>query len=263
MKKLSTIAVLTSLLLAGCASMQTEAPKDERSAAQVDTAAPVDEVPYEQDSDTAQVDEAAPAADAPVDEVPYEQDSDTQVDVAAPVDETPYEQDTAAPDIYPEPTGATTTPLEQAEMDERVLPATEAQPPASEVEVAADPLTIPGAHKDPASPLAQRVIYFDFDSAVIHPRFQPILEAHATYLKANPQFKVTLEGHADERGSREYNLALGQRRAESVRRALALLGVPDNQMEAVSFGEERPAVEGHDESAWKMNRRTEIRYVDE
>lgn len=205
MTRRSTIAVLTSLMLAGCASMQTEAPKDDSSAAQVDTAAPVTE-----------------ATPAPA-----------------------------------------TTPLEQTAVDTRVLPAAEAQPPASEVEVAADPLTIPGAHKDPASPLAQRVIYFDFDSAVIHPRFQPILEAHATYLKANPQFKVTLEGHADERGSREYNLALGQRRAESVRRALALLGVSDDQMEAVSFGEERPAVEGHDESAWKMNRRTEIRYVDE
>jgi len=124
-------------------------------------------------------------------------------------------------------------------------------------------VTTPGAHRDPASPLAQRVIYFEFDSAVIDGRYQPILDAHSAYLKANPGLKVILQGHADERGSREYNLALGQRRAESVRRAMSLLGVADGQMEAVSLGEEKPAVEGHDESAWKMNRRTEIHYVNE
>lgn len=121
----------------------------------------------------------------------------------------------------------------------------------------------PGAHRDPAGPLAKRVIYFEFDSAVIATEFQPLIETHAGYLKANKEFKVILQGHADERGSREYNLSLGQRRSESVRQAMTLLGVPDEQMEAVSLGEEKPAVEGHDESAWKMNRRTEIHYQGE
>ncbi|MGQ9685468.1 MAG: peptidoglycan-associated lipoprotein Pal, partial [Thiobacillaceae bacterium] len=160
------------------------------------------------------------------------------------------------------------TPVEQAVVETRALP-TAAQTPAATATLtpvaggATADVTTPGAHTDPASPLAQRVIYFEFDSAVIDARFQPILDVHSAYLKANPGFKVILQGHTDERGSREYNLALGQRRAESVRQAMSLLGVPDGQMEAVSLGEEKPAVEGHDESAWKMNRRTEIHYVGE
>ncbi len=119
------------------------------------------------------------------------------------------------------------------------------------------------AHKDPSSPLAKRVIYFDYDSATINTEYQPLLDSHAAYLKANKSLKVVLQGHADERGSREYNLALGQRRSESIRQAMSLLGVMDEQMEAVSMGEEKPAVEGHDEAAWKMNRRCEIHYVGE
>jgi peptidoglycan-associated lipoprotein len=103
-------------------------------------------------------------------------------------------------------------------------------------------------------------VYFDFDSYVIKPEFQSLLEAHARFLKANPSRKVSIEGHTDERGGREYNLALGQKRAEAVRRALALLGVSDSQMEAVSFGKEKPALEGHDEAAWAKNRRAEIVY---
>lgn len=105
-----------------------------------------------------------------------------------------------------------------------------------------------------------RIVYFDFDSYVIKPEFQPLLEAHARYLKANPGRRVSIEGHTDERGGREYNLALGQRRAEAVRRALGLLGVADQQMEAVSFGKEKPAVPGSDEYAWSKNRRAEITY---
>ena len=105
-----------------------------------------------------------------------------------------------------------------------------------------------------------RVIYFDYDSDTIKPEFQSLIEAHARFLKANRARHVTLEGNTDERGGSEYNLALGQRRAETVRRALALLGVPDSQMEAVSFGKERPAVPGHDEAAWAKNRRVEIAY---
>ena len=92
---------------------------------------------------------------------------------------------------------------------------------------------------------------------------QPVLEAHARFMKANKEAKAILQGHADERGSREYNLALGQRRSESVFKAMNLLGVPEAQMEAVSMGEEKPIAEGHDEAAWQQNRRTEILYQGE
>lgn len=105
-----------------------------------------------------------------------------------------------------------------------------------------------------------RIIYFDYDSNAIKPQFQTLIEAHARYLKANAGRRVAIEGHTDERGGREYNLALGQRRAEAVRRALTLLGVNDAQVEAVSFGKEKPAVPGSDETAWAQNRRAEIVY---
>ena len=108
--------------------------------------------------------------------------------------------------------------------------------------------------------LAQRVIYFDYDSSAIRSEFRAVLDAHATFVKANPKAKLHLQGHTDERGSREYNVALGQRRADSVNKAMGLLGIDANRMEAVSFGEEKPAVEGHDEAAWSKNRRVEIRY---
>ena len=105
-----------------------------------------------------------------------------------------------------------------------------------------------------------RIVYFDYDSFVIKPEFQNLLDAHARFLKANNARKIAIEGHTDERGGREYNLALGQKRSEAVRRALGLLGVTDGQVEAVSFGKEKPADEGHDESAFAKNRRAEIAY---
>ncbi|MBS0391099.1 MAG: peptidoglycan-associated lipoprotein Pal [Proteobacteria bacterium] len=105
-----------------------------------------------------------------------------------------------------------------------------------------------------------RIVYFDFDSFAVKPEYQSVLEAHARYLKASSARKVNLEGHTDDRGGREYNLALGQKRAEAVRRALALMGVPDAQMEAVSFGKEKPAVQGNNESAYAQNRRVELSY---
>lgn len=111
-----------------------------------------------------------------------------------------------------------------------------------------------------AAMAAGRLVYFDYDSYVIKPEFQKLIEAQARYLASDPALKVVLEGHTDERGGREYNLALGQRRAEAVRRALSLLGVSEAQMEAVSFGEEKPVAEGSSESAWSQNRRTEISY---
>jgi len=116
---------------------------------------------------------------------------------------------------------------------------------------------------DPQSPLAQRKIMFEYDSSAIRDEYRALLEMHAKYLKDESSARLILQGHADERGSREYNLALGQRRSESVFRALNLLGVPESQMEAVSLGEEKPIDEGHDESAWAQNRRTELLYQGE
>jgi peptidoglycan-associated lipoprotein len=104
-----------------------------------------------------------------------------------------------------------------------------------------------------------RVIYFDFDSYAVKDEFRPIVEAHASLLKKNSSAKEVAEGHTDERGGSEYNLALGQKRAEAVVQQMKVLGVGDSQLEAVSYGKERPAVDGHDESAWAKNRRVELR----
>jgi len=118
----------------------------------------------------------------------------------------------------------------------------------------------PDPLSDPASPLAKRSIYFDFDSFVIKDEYRPVLEAHAAYLLANPSRRIVIQGNTDERGSREYNIALGQKRAEAVRRALSTLGVPEAQAEAVSFGEERPKSTGTDEASLAENRRADIAY---
>jgi len=106
---------------------------------------------------------------------------------------------------------------------------------------------------------SQRIVYFDFDSFVIKDDYKALIEGHAKALAGNPGKRMVVEGHTDERGGREYNLALGQKRAEAVLRTLALLGVADKQLEAVSFGEERPAAQGSDESAWARNRRAELK----
>lgn len=127
------------------------------------------------------------------------------------------------------------------------------------------PDTVPswGDLTNPESPLSKRRLMFDFDSAAIRDEYRSVLEAHARFMNGNKEAQAILQGHADERGSREYNLALGQRRAESVLKALNLLGVPEQQMEAVSFGEEKPVAEGHDEDAWQQNRRVEVLYQGE
>jgi peptidoglycan-associated lipoprotein len=117
--------------------------------------------------------------------------------------------------------------------------------------------------KDPASPLSTRSIFFDFDSFIVKDEYRPVLEAHAGYLLTHRDARVILQGNTDERGSREYNLALGQKRAEAVRRALGVLGVGEDQMEAVSFGEEKPRNEGETEDAYAENRRTDVIYTDE
>ena len=118
----------------------------------------------------------------------------------------------------------------------------------------ADPL------KDAMGPLSKRSIYFDYDSFVIKDEFRSVVEAHAKYLNGNKARKVVVQGNTDERGGREYNLALGQKRAEVVRKALMTLGVTDAQIEAVSFGEEKPKSTGTDESALAENRRADLAY---
>lgn len=113
---------------------------------------------------------------------------------------------------------------------------------------------------DPQGMLAKRSIYFDLDSYTVRDEFKPVIDAHARYLNANKSRKIIIQGNTDERGGREYNLALGQKRAEAVRRALSLLGVSENQMEAISFGKEKPKATGSDEAVWAENRRADIVY---
>lgn len=117
--------------------------------------------------------------------------------------------------------------------------------------------------RDPNNILSKRSVYYDYDSFVVKNEYRPLVQAHAQYLRDNAGARVLLQGNADERGSREYNLALGQKRADSVRNAMTLSGAKDSQIEAVSLGEEKPRATGHDEASWAENRRTDIRYQGE
>lgn len=125
-----------------------------------------------------------------------------------------------------------------------------------------DPNSI-AALKDPRSPLSKRSVYFDYDSYVVKGEFQSLLTAHAKFLATNPKMKMLIQGNADERGSREYNLALGQKRADAVRKALSLLGAKEEQLEAVSLGEEKPACTEGTEECWAKNRRGDMLYSGE
>lgn len=116
---------------------------------------------------------------------------------------------------------------------------------------------------DPNNILSKRSVYFDFDSYVVKDEYRSLVQSHAQYLRDNGNARVLLQGNADERGSREYNLALGQRRADAVRNAMTLSGARDSQIESVSLGEEKPRGLGHDEASWAENRRTDIRYQGE
>ncbi len=119
------------------------------------------------------------------------------------------------------------------------------------------------ALKDPNNILSKRSVYYDYDSFVVKNEYRPMVQAHAQYLRDNAGARVLLQGNADERGSREYNLALGQKRADSVKNAMTLSGAKDSQIEAVSLGEEKPRATRHDEASWAENRRTDIRYQGE
>jgi peptidoglycan-associated lipoprotein len=113
---------------------------------------------------------------------------------------------------------------------------------------------------DPASPLSVRILYFEYDSSEVLPAYREVLEAHANYLAQNPNITVSLEGHADERGTREYNLALGERRSQGVKQHMMVLGPSSTQIRTTSYGEERPVADGHSEESWSQNRRVEIIY---
>jgi peptidoglycan-associated lipoprotein len=159
------------------------------------------------------------------------------------------------------------TPLEETSTapvtDKSVTPGTKPGDTKADPRAVARVDTTPSAVdplKDPASPLSKRSIYFDFDSFVVKPEFQGTVEAHGKFLVGNPSRRLVIEGNADERGSREYNLALGQKRAEAVKSRLRLLGVAESQMETVSFGEEKPVALGSDEASWAQNRRADLNY---
>jgi peptidoglycan-associated lipoprotein len=116
---------------------------------------------------------------------------------------------------------------------------------------------------DPASILSRRSIFYDLDSYDVKDQYKELVEAHARYLRDNPKSKMLIQGNTDERGSREYNVGLGQRRSDGVKRMLLLLGAKEDQVESVSLGEEKPKDEGHDEQAWSKNRRSDILYQGE
>jgi peptidoglycan-associated lipoprotein len=172
--------------------------------------------------------------------------------------------------------GCSSTKLDEAPVESRTVPADGATAGAgagagaaggggsgsgagtAQSSVATVDLSKPGAGAA-GGPLSQRVVYFEFDSFVVKDEYRPMLEAHAKALNADRSKRMMLEGHTDERGGREYNLALGQKRSEAVLRTLVLLGVQNGQLEAVSFGEERLAVAGNDEAAHAKNRRVELK----
>ena len=127
--------------------------------------------------------------------------------------------------------------------------------PATPVKAAVDPLD------DPTSILANRSTYYPFDVSVVQDEDKPVVQAHAKYLSEHPNRNVRLEGNCDERGSNEYNLGLGQRRADGVKKMLELGGASAGQLESVSYGEEKPRASGHDEASWSQNRRTDLNYA--
>ncbi len=149
----------------------------------------------------------------------------------------------------------------------QTAPSASAQP-ASDATTTATTSTMPDASasvttnplNDPSNLLANRSVYYPQDVDAVQDADKPAVRAHASYLAAHPNRTVRLEGHADERGSSEYNLALGQRRAEGVKKMLVLGGAKDGQIETVSYGEEKPKASGHDETSWAQNRRTDIKY---
>lgn len=150
--------------------------------------------------------------------------------------------------------------LNDVPVEDKAASANQSAPQSAPAQSTVAPVVSSNAGTQGVAPAGLNVVYFDYDSFTLKPEARAVLERNAAHLQANKQFKVQLEGHTDERGGREYNLALGQKRAETVRRALTLLGVSDSQLEAVSFGKEKPAANGSDEATFAKNRRVEIKY---
>jgi peptidoglycan-associated lipoprotein len=169
--------------------------------------------------------------------------------------------------------GCQTTPEDQqaAKVEDRTKPG--ATKPGADTRAVTPPkiaaVDVTGARategmlKDPASILSKRSIYYDLDKFDVKDEYRGLVEAHAKYLRENPNAKMLIQGNTDERGSREYNVALGQRRSDGVKKMLILLGARENQIESVSLGEEKPQSEAHDEEAWSKNRRSDILYSGE
>ena len=159
------------------------------------------------------------------------------------------------PATAPAATMATAAP---AAMAQPAATAATPRPTAPSSNVAA--VTLP-AYLDPKSSIAtERSVYFDFDGFTVQPQYSGLVERHGKFLASNPQVAIRIEGNTDERGGSEYNLALGQKRADAVMRALRIYGVKDSQMEATSWGESKPNATGHDEAAWAQNRRDDLQY---
>jgi peptidoglycan-associated lipoprotein len=170
-----------------------------------------------------------------------------------------------------QPTTQTAAPVEDRAASSTTTPGTGASTAgagSSGVAGTAQGATRPGGAggnplRDPASVLSKRAVYFDFDSFVVRDEFRPLIEAHGRYLAGNRNARMTIQGNTDERGSREYNIALGQKRADAVKRMMTLLGAQESQIETVSFGKEKPRNPGHDEASWAENRRDDIVYSGE
>ncbi|MES2038598.1 MAG: peptidoglycan-associated lipoprotein Pal [Pseudomonadota bacterium] len=154
---------------------------------------------------------------------------------------------------------ACSSPVKVAEQPAQ-QPATTTKPVIADTRTVAPVKTDIDDFNNPNSPLAKRSVYFDFDQYVVKTEYSGTVNAHSKYLSTNNGKKILIQGNTDERGGREYNLALGQKRAEAVRKSLSLLGVPEAQMEAVSLGKEKPKATGSDEAAWAENRRADIIY---
>jgi peptidoglycan-associated lipoprotein len=160
---------------------------------------------------------------------------------------------------------ATTTPDAQAPVETPGgKPSAVQTQPVKPVDVTGGPSASQlSALKDPKNILSQRSIYYDYDKFDVKDEYRALVEAHAKYLRENPSARMLIQGNTDERGSREYNVGLGQRRSDGVKRMLTLLGARDNQVESVSLGEEKPQADGHNEAAWAKNRRSDILYSGE
>ena len=155
--------------------------------------------------------------------------------------------------------GCSSTKLDEpAKVEDRSVDANANQAKPAQPESGVKQVDLGNANANPPAGVG-RTVYFDFDSFVVKDEYRPVVEGYAKYLGANKAKKMLIEGHTDERGSREYNLALGQKRAEAVQKQMLLVGAADGQLEAVSFGEERPAAQGSDEAAWAKNRRAELK----